>query len=302
MFGRYDEDSIFNKITKGKVISAIVVIVAIISLLSMVEVVDAGHKGIQYSINGGVKEDTLTQGWHLVSPMIKVTDFPTYVQNVNLTADSRGKSETDESFFVPSKDGKQVRVGVEMNYRFEETKLPMIWNKFGGKTPRQIEDYHIKGKMKAWTAEVTAEFPIIDLYGEKRTEASQKALTLLQGRFEQDGIIVESFNFVSLTPDENSLSAIQDRVDAQQRLETAKIEQKKSEVESETKIMLAEASAKERKIQAEAEKVVNDLMQQSVTKTVLEREWIKKWDGKLPTVQSGTGSGVIMNMNGLSKE
>lgn len=278
------------KITKGNVIALFVIILLVVSVGALIEVVPNGHRGIKYNINGGVEDTVLSQGWHIVKPTLKVTDFPIYLQNVALTSDERMGSEGDDSFYVPSKDGKQVRVGVEMNYRFDEERLPEMWEKFGGKNPRQIENYHIKGKIKAWTAEATSEYPIIDLYGEKRTDASLKVLKILQDRFEKDGIIVESFNFTSLTPDENSLSAIQDRVDAQQRLETAKIEQKQKQVEADTKVMEAKANAERREIEAQAEKKVNELMQQSVDDKILKRELIKKWDGKLPVVNGGANT------------
>ena len=279
-------------IRKSHVVSILIILVLVIGFGSLIEIVPNGHRGIKYNINGGVEDTVLPQGWHVVKPTLKVTDFPIYLQNVALTPDSRAGSEGDDSFYVPSKDGKQVKVGVEMNYRFDESMLPEMWQKFGGKDPRQIEDYHIKGKIKAWTAEATAEYPIIDLYGEKRTEASQNVLLLLQERFEKDGIIVESFNFTSLTPDENSLVAIQDRVDAQQRLETAKIEKKQKEVEAETKIMEAEAKAKSKVIEAESEKKANDLLQKSLTNELLQQQWIEKWDGKLPQV-SGDNNPII---------
>lgn len=263
-----------------------------ITSLSLIEIVPSGHRGIKYNINGGVEDTVLNQGWHLVKPTLQVTDFPIYLQNVALTPDNRKGSEGDDSFFVPSKDGKQVKVGVEMNYRFDETKLPEIWQKFGGKNPRQIEDYHIKGKIKAWTAEATREFPIIDLYGEKGTEASENVLAMLQERFSKDGIIVESFNFTSLTPDQSSLSAIQERVDAQQRLETAKTQKEEKKIEAEIRILEAEAKARAKIIEAESDKKANELMSESLTKEILEREWIEKWDGKLPKIK-GEGTPLI---------
>lgn len=288
------------RLTKGKVVSLIIIGLAVIIFSSLIEIVPNGHRGIKYNINGGVEDTVLNQGWHLVKPTLQVTDFPIYLQNVALTPDKRKGSEDDDSFYVPSKDGKQVKVGVEMNYKFDENMLPEIWQKFGGKDPRQIEDYHIKGKLKAWTAEATAEYPIIDLYGEKRTEASQKVLELLRERFAKDGIIVESFNFTSLTPDKESLAAIQDRVDAQQRLETAKIEKQQKEVEAETKVMEAEAKAKAKIVEAEGEKKANELMQKSLTPALLEQQWIEKWNGELPQVSGD--SKPIINLTEKAKE
>lgn len=64
---------------KGKVglISLVCIIVAaIIVISSLIVTVPTGYVAVKYSMNGGVKGDYYTQGWHIKSPSVKTTDIP----------------------------------------------------------------------------------------------------------------------------------------------------------------------------------------------------------------------------------
>ena len=72
-------------------------------------------------MNGGVDGEILTQGWHLVSPTKKVTTYSIGIEQSYLTSDKKGDSKEDESFSIPTSDGKTVRVNLEFSYRFDES-------------------------------------------------------------------------------------------------------------------------------------------------------------------------------------
>lgn len=55
-------------------------------------------------------------------------------------------------------------------------------------------------------------------------------------------------------------------------------------------------------INAEAKKIEQQLVNQSLTPAILQNRWIEKWNGILPQVMSGTGSGVILNMTDFNKK
>lgn len=83
---------------------------------------------------------------------------------------------------------------------------------------------------------------------------------------------------------------------AEQAVETEKALQKKKMVEQESRVKLAELSIKERKLEAEANKIET----QSITKELLSKWWIEKWNGELPKV-SGDSQGIILSDDIISK-
>lgn len=58
---------------------------------------------------------------------------------------------------------------------------------------------------------------------------------------------------------------------------------------AQAQIDIAKAEAEARMIAAEAEAKANEIVNESITDKILEKNTIEKWDGKLPTVTSGDG-------------
>ncbi len=71
------------------------------------------------------------------------------------------------------------------------------------------------------------------------------------------------------------------------------------QVENEVKV--AEAQAKKLIVAAEAEKKANELRQQALTPAILEKMWIEKWDGTVPTVITGGNTSTFLDLNKIRK-
>ena len=96
----------------GAVIIAAVLLLTLICCVSCLEKVPAGYVGVVYNLNGGVDGEVLTQGWHLVSPTKKVTTYSIGLEQSHLTSEKKGDSRNDESFSIPTSDGKTVKVNL----------------------------------------------------------------------------------------------------------------------------------------------------------------------------------------------
>jgi regulator of protease activity HflC (stomatin/prohibitin superfamily) len=93
-------------------------------------------------------------------------------------------------------------------------------------------------------------------------------------------IVIDSFNIINLTFSEEYSNAIEEKQVAEQKLATAKLE--------------AEAKL----VEAEAMKKSNELLKQSLTDELIMKQFIEKWDGKLPQVM-GESTSVVMPDLGL---
>lgn len=71
------------------------------------------------------------------------------------------------------------------------------------------------------------------------------------------------------------------------------------QVENEVKV--AEAQAKKLIVAAEAEKKANELRQQALTPAILEKMWIEKWDGTVPTVITGGNTSAFLDLSKIRK-
>lgn len=283
----------------GGVITGIGIILAVICLIVCVEKVPTGYVGVVYNMNGGVDGEVLSQGWHLVSPTKKVTTYSIGLEQSYLTSEDKGDSPHDESFSIPTSDGKTVRVNLEFSYRFDEARVAQTFTTFKGKSGDKIKDSFIKPKIVAWTQEVSANYPVTDIFGDKRTEINAELDTYLRNKFDQYGIIIDTVNFTDISVDDETAAAIQKKVTAQQELELANIEAQTAKVQAEKERQVAEINAEKQiidanakaevmKIEAEAEAQANREIAASLTPTLVDKIKYERWNGELPTVSGGT--------------
>lgn len=84
------------------------VIVTLIVLSMCTTKIKPGYVGVVYSLNGGIKGQVLTQGLHVVNPLYKVTSYSVATEQGYLSADSKEGASGDDSFLIPTSDGKQL--------------------------------------------------------------------------------------------------------------------------------------------------------------------------------------------------
>lgn len=268
---------LMKKIIFG-IISLGVVLTSGILLFLSTTIINAGYVGIQYSLNGGIKNEILEQGLRFKSPIVKVTQYPISRQQVFLSAnDSEGKP-TNESFYIPTSDGKTVSVDLEFSYKFDPTKLSKTYSEFRGKKPEYIEETFIRAKMKSWSGEVSSKFSLIDIYGEKRTELNKAVQEYIAPKFEEYGIIIEGVSFTQIRLDEQTAQAIQTKINKQQEVETAKLELEKAKIENEKKIAQAQADAEQIRIKAQAEADANKTLANSITEPLIKLKEVEARD------------------------
>lgn len=298
----------------GAVVLAVIMIVALIVGFSCTVKVPAGYVGIEYSINGGVTGDTLSQGLHLIAPTKNVTLYSIGIEQSYLSSEDVGDSKKDESFSIPTSDGKTVKVNLEFSYRFDVDRVADTFIQFKGRSGEDIKDTFIKPKVMAWTQEVSARYPVTDIFGDKRTEINAELDVYLKGKFEPYGIIIDTVNFTDISVDAETAAAIQKKVTAQQELElanieaeTAKIQAEKDKevalieaaknketaaIQAEQAKIKAEGEAEAMRIAAEAEAEANRKIAESLTSELIEKIKLEKWNGSVPQVQ-GSGATIV---------
>ncbi len=287
----------------GAVFLGIVMVVGLVLILSCLEKVPAGYVGVVYNFRTGISGETLSQGWHLVSPTKKVTTYSIGIEQSYLSASKVGDSKEDESFSTPTSDGKSLTVDLEFSYKFDESKITDTFIRFKGQSGEDVKNTFIKPKVKAWTQEVTAKYPVTDVFGDKRQELNEELDVYLKEKFESYGIIIDTVNFTRIDTDEETKAAIQKKVNAQQELELAQIEAETAKIQAakdkevaqinaEKKLIDAQATADAKKIAAEAEAEANKKISESLTPELIEKIKLEKWNGNVPTVQ-GSSTPII---------
>ncbi|UVX32674.1 MAG: SPFH domain / Band 7 family protein [Bacteriophage sp.] len=208
-----------------------------------------------------------------------------------------------------------VGLDLEFSYKFDQSRVTDVFTQFKGQSGESVKNTFIKPKMKAWTQEVTAKYPVTDVFGDKRQELNEALDEYLKQKFEPYGIIIDTVNFTSISTDDETQAAIQKKVNAQQELELANIEAKtakvqadkdkevaliaaeqekeKASIQAEQAKIDAEGKAEAIKIKAEAEAEANRKIAESLTPELIEKQKIDKWNGEVPKIQGGNTSTIV---------
>lgn len=291
----------------GSIIFGILIFGGIIFTIVCSESIPAGYVGVVYNMNGGIEGDVLSQGWHWIAPTKKVTTYSIGIEQSYLSSEKVGDSEKDESFNIPTSDGKTVKVNLEFSYRFDAEKVADTFVQFKGRSGEEVKDTFIKPKIIAWTQEISANYPVTDIFGDKRTAINAELDVYLKEKFEPYGIIIDTVNFTDISVDDETAAAIQKKVNAQQELELAGIEAETARIQAEKDREVARIQAEKDKevaqinaeqllITANAEAEANRIVSESLTDKLIEKQKIEKWDGQYPKVM-GAESAVLTNIN-----
>ena len=254
----------------GGAIVGIILVVGVILGITCLERVPVGYEAVVYSMNGGVQDETLKQGWHIVSPTKKVKLFTVSNEQLLLTKDKREGSKDDESFRVASSDNASIAISFQMSYRFNPDTLVSTYKAFKGMDGTDIVDSRVRTVLKSRISEITTDYSLMDLYSGNRAVINDKITKYLNESFnKQFGIEVIDASIIDVHPDKQLRQAINNRIKAQQRSSQAKVEQETAKVEAETKLIKAKNEAEIKKTEAKGEADANKLISSSITEELI---------------------------------
>ena len=255
----------------GAFLAGLLLVIGVICAILCLEIIPAGYVGVVYSMNGGVEDEVLTQGVHLVSPTKNVKEFTVGNEQIVLSKDSREGSEGDDSFLVSTADNANISISFQMSYRFMQDRVTETYSKFRGMDGEQIVNSRARTVLKAKISEVTTDYTMMDIYSGNRGLINEEITKFLQNEFSEEfGIEVIDASIIDVHPDAQLQKTINDRVTAMQKKQQAEAEQETIRVQNETKLMEAEAEAKAKLIEAQAEADANRVIAESITPELIE--------------------------------
>jgi len=260
------QKNMFRRYVTTVIVGALVLI-GLITLLTSMRSVDTGRVGVvtQY---GNVTGRELDEGlsWVLPWGVNNVTEYDIKTQKV------------ESGVEAATKDLQDVQATIVLTYNLNRGKVSEVHQQVGA-TYQEIDiDPQIQEAFKATTAQFTNQELIT-----KRPEVKEVVLETLRDRVEKNGryniqdIAITDFKF-----SEEFNKAIEAVQIANQKIAQAKQELETVRVEAEKQITEAEGRAEAQRLQ-----------QQTLTDEILRQEWIKKWDGNLPTYVGGDNSFLL---------
>lgn len=256
-------------------------------LFGCVTKIPANSVGIVYSPFGGTQEQTLSEGFHNKNLFDKVYKISTEVQTM-----------TVENLTTQTKDAQYLTSILDVKYRVNASNAYLVFKQF--RTLDNMSENLIIPTTQRVLEHITTKYNVIDILGEKRSTVYAELEIALSEELTKYGVEFYSISITDITEEAVAKKAVET---AEQNLLKTQTEAKQKSVEAQAEQDAAKIKAETKLIEAEAERKANELLNESLSSDILRKEWIDKWDGKMPTYYSGSGddAGLIIN-SGIGAE
>lgn len=241
--------------------------------------IEPGSVGIkvnQWGGDRGVMDATECTGfvWYF-PPKYDIYSMQTTVQHKEY--------KDKDAFVVNSKDGAEFPVSPILNYSVRADRAVEIFKTYK-KELSELEDGFIK--VAVYDAfRLAANSFTADSLIRSRELFEHRVRTILETTLTENGFIINQFTSNLRYPD-SFKAAIEAKNAAVQNAQRADNEVKLAEANAKIAVAKATGEAQSLIIQARADAEANRLRQQSLTSTLIQQQFIEKWNGVLP--QYGT--------------
>lgn len=236
------------------------------------ERVHTGYVGVVYSAKG-VEQKTISQGWHFMSPLKHVSEFPITQQRVvfsNAPSDYGAKEHADWHIDAPA-NGGTIAINLTVNYNFLPEHVIELYTKFGGMDGESLMESKIQNDIIAYVKEVTPQFSVMQIYSDDRAGVNTAITNYLNEKLTAEyGINVSSALIVDAQPDDTLMQKIRAKEQAKQDAEIAELNKQTALAQAETDKVKAQTEADVKMIEAQAEADANKVLSESITPELIQ--------------------------------
>ena len=264
----------------------------LICLIGCLAKVPANNVGIVYSPFGGTKSETLSEGFSFKRPLDKIYTISTEVQ-----------TKIVSDLTTQTKDAQYVTSVLDIKYKVDSSNAFLVFKQY--KTLKNLGENLIVPTTKRVLESVTTTYEVIDILGAKYNDVYKELEKGLVEEFALYGVEFVSITINDMDAGVELEAAIAAEAVAKKAVETAEQELLKAEIEAKQKSVQAKAEqeaakieAETKLIEAEAEKKANEMLNQTLSDGILQKMWIEKWNGKMPTYYGGDGS-LMFSVDGM---
>ena len=265
---------------KGVLVAIIILIIIGVVATASVKIVDAGHRGVLLHWDAvDLTNPPLEEGLHFVVP------FQDDVVNIEVRT-LKYASEARSA----SKDLQTVETTVTVNYHPDKEGVHRLYKNLGLDYENRVIQPAIEETVKQVTANYNAEELIT-----KRPLVKADIEFSIRERLNQFDVVTEVISITDFEFSALFASAIESKVEAEQKALKAENDLRRIEVEARQReanaVGVANANIAEAKGEAEAIAIIN----QALAENPNYLEWLKTqaWDGQLPLVVGEGGTPFI---------
>ena len=286
---------IVGKIGRGIVVIFIILIVFSIMFGSILVSVGAGEVGVKFNQFGGVEEDELGEGLHIVPPWVSITKYSVRSETYTMSGvEGEGQIEGDDQIKALTVEGLTLGLDITVRYRLLSDDVSEVHQNLGTNYAEKI----IRPTIRSSIREVVSTKTALQVYGEEREVVAGEMLTNIDNSLESDGIVVEEVLVRNVVLPTRVAEAIEAKLQADQDAQRMIFVKQKEQLEAERKIIeangVANATIAEAHGEAEALRIINE--QLAKNPNLINYKYIQMLQGQeIQTMLVPTDQGIILD-------
>jgi len=268
--------------------------------------VEQGHKGVVIFF-GKVQEEVLGEGFHIINPLANVKQLSARIE------------KDEEICNCETSDTQSVSIKIITNWRPDGIKMAALYKDYGENYAQKILPPAVKESVKA----EIAKYKVIDIV-EKRSTIHANAQETINKWLNKYGLELLEIGITDIDFSDKYDKAIEEKqLQEQQSLQKkyeldktvteAQMAEAKAKGEADSQVaaargaaesvkLAAQAEADALKIRGEAQAEYNKRVAESLSPLLIQLDYLKKWDGRLPVYTlGGNASPMIMIPNTSEK-
>ncbi len=278
-------NNLFNQKTMNKVgkmiLIAVILIFGLMVVTSAFTVIDNGTVGVVTRF-GQVQDKVMKPGLNFKIPFadhVLIYNTQKIIYETSQTPRDSAADYTDYPIETTTEDGQQIQVTYSVRFSVDPDKVTWLANNLG--TEAQIVEKVVKTDTRVNTRNIPRQYRAIDLYTGNIQDVSAQIAETLRPLFEANGIILDEFGIRNVIFSNEYIDAIESKQIEAEKIVTEQNIAEQEKYKKQAAITKAEGEAESQKLQ-----------QETLTDALLQKMWIEKWNGQLPTYQ-GDGTPLI---------
>lgn len=264
------------------------IVFLVVATIFAITTVDAGTVGVVKRF-GEVTPITLNPGFHVVTPFVdsvmtyntKKVTYETSLEEQQKTSEANYK---DYPVDTNTEDGQPVDIAYTVRFSVDPTKAQWIAQNIGNED--NLVEKVVKTESRVWARNIPRGYSAEKLYtGEGSTQVQNEIFDHLKESFSANGLILDFFGIREITFEPEYVNAIREKQQAEVMIQTEANKAQQEKFRKEQRITAAEASAREQELQ-----------RTTISDELLEKMWIEKWSGVLPTIMLGDNASPLIQL------
>ena len=278
-----DENQLLRKVLKLGALGLIVLTL----IVWTVESVDAGSVREVLRFGKPIGK-TLQPGINFVIPLadrtIKLNTKRLIYETTSEEKQKGSKADyKDYPVDTNTKDGQQVDIYYTVRFSIDPTKTTWIVSNIGNEVA--LVEKIVKTESRIWARNIPREYTAEELYTGNIQEIQRSIEDEMRQKFADNGLLLDSVGIREIKFTNEYVAAIENKQIEAVKVETAKNVAARAEHEKKARITQAEGEAREQELQ-----------RATISNELLQKKWIEKWDGHLPTYMFGGNSQPLIQL------